>query len=230
MPELAELDNLIAAAYASLETTRGRLFADQVKFPTLRRRQACQSHVLCIKERQIKSLNAYRAAGAPVPNEATSGLLKKPVVGEAPQNKAVSNPAQSRSQSSPNFASQQPAGAPSPEGQPTLGPGRRQAEPHSVTWGTGIFVTPEGHVLTDAHVVEDCLEIRVGVGQGNDEVGRLVAKDTTDDLALLTVNAKPSRVAALRFGVRLGENVEAFGGPAEPNRGDERQFHHRKRH
>jgi len=79
--------------------------------------------------------------------------------------------------------------------------------------GTGIFVTNEGAIVTNAHVVKDCVEIQVGVGQGNFETGRLVAKDTTNDLALLKVNAKPARVGALRFGVRLGENVEAFGYP-----------------
>jgi len=51
------------------------------------------------------------------------------------------------------------------------------------------------------------------MGQGNFEAARLVAKDPTNDLALLKVNAKPARVGALRFGARQGENVEAFGYP-----------------
>ena len=76
-----------------------------------------------------------------------------------------------------------------------------------------MFVTSEGHILTNAHVVKDCSEIRIGVGQGNFEVGQLTAKDTTNDLALVKVNAKLAHVGALRFGVRLGENVEAFGYP-----------------
>lgn len=87
------------------------------------------------------------------------------------------------------------------------------AEPHTSTSGTGIFVTNEGHLVTNAHVVKDCLDIRVGVGQGAFDEGNLVAKDATNDLALLKVNAKPARVAALRFGARQGENVEAFGYP-----------------
>ena len=43
--------------------------------------------------------------------------------------------------------------------------------------------------------------------------GNLVAKDQANDLALLRLNSKPSGVGALRFGVRLGENVEVFGFP-----------------
>ena len=68
-------------------------------------------------------------------------------------------------------------------------------------------------MLTNAHVVKDCSEIRVGVAPGSYEIARFIAKDTANDLALLEVNAKPSRIAALRFAVRLGENVEAFGYP-----------------
>src|SRR5208283_3873320 len=102
---------------------------------------------------------------------------------------------------------------PPPEPQPNPGVGPQQAERLSPSSGTGIFVTNEGHVITNAHVVRDCSEIRVGPGQGTFESGRLVAKDTTNDLALVKVDAKPAGVGALRFGVRLGENVEAFGYP-----------------
>jgi S1-C subfamily serine protease len=189
-PGLAELDHQIAAAYARLRNARGRSFADEVKFPTLRRRQACGSDALCIKERQIEALNAYRAAGAPVPYEATNGPLKEPIAGGTPENKAESKQAQSTS----------PAGA--------------SNQPHQVTSGAGIFMTSEGDVLTTAHVVKDCSEIRVaGVGQGNYEVGRLIARDLANDLALVKIIAKPSRVGTLRFGVRLGEYVEEFGLP-----------------
>ena len=74
-------------------------------------------------------------------------------------------------------------------------------------------MTNEGHLVTNAHVVKDCSDIRVGMGQGNFEAGQLVAKDPANDLALVKVNAKPARVGALRFGARQGENVEAFGYP-----------------
>ena len=100
--------------------------------------------------------------------------------------------------------------SPAPQPAPTA---PEQAEPHTSTSGTGIFVTNEGQLVTNAHVVKDCLDIRVGMGQGDFEAGKLVAKDPTNDLALLKVNAKPARVAALRFGARQGENVEAFGYP-----------------
>ena len=49
--------------------------------------------------------------------------------------------------------------------------------------------------------------------RGNYVDGRLVARDTTNDLALLKVDFNSSHIASLRFAVRLGENVEAIGYP-----------------
>ena len=103
-----------------------------------------------------------------------------------------------------------PGPSPTPQPVPSL---PEQAEPHTSSSGTGIFVTNDGHLITNAHVVKDCLAIQVGVSQGTFEAGNLVAKDPTNDLALLKVNDTPVRVAALRFGARQGENVEAFGYP-----------------
>lgn len=105
-----------------------------------------------------------------------------------------------------------PTPGPSPTPQPLPSP-PGQAAPHKSSSGTGVFVTNEGHLITNAHVVKDCLEIRVGTGEGSFETGQLVAKDPTNDLALVKVAAKPQRLAALRFGARQGENVEAFGYP-----------------
>jgi serine protease Do len=101
----------------------------------------------------------------------------------------------------------------SPEPQPSPNSEPKEAEPHLPKSGTGVFITTEGHVLTNAHVVRDCLEIRVGLGQGNFASGQLIAKDPANDLALLKVDAKPQYAGALRSDVRLGENVEAFGYP-----------------
>jgi serine protease Do len=109
--------------------------------------------------------------------------------------------------------SRMPVAMPAPEPQPAPSPGPQQAEPHRPSSGTGVFLTNEGLIITNAHVVNDCSEIRVGMGQGEFEIGRVVAKDKANDLALVKVDAKPPRVGALRFGVRLGESVEAFGYP-----------------
>ena len=58
------MDNLVAAGYAYLKSTRGRPFADEIGIPSWRLRQACQSDSDCIRKRQIQAIIAYQAAGA----------------------------------------------------------------------------------------------------------------------------------------------------------------------
>jgi uncharacterized protein/mevalonate kinase len=66
IPQLAELDNLVAAGYAFVKSTKGRQSADEVGIPFWRLRQACASDPNCIRQRQIEAITAYQAAGAPV--------------------------------------------------------------------------------------------------------------------------------------------------------------------
>src|SRR4051812_33354762 len=78
------------------------------------------------------------------------------------------------------------------------------------------FVTKAGHVATNAHVVEGCNTLRLRTASDTDFSGRVIARDPTNDLALLKTGATPTHVAALRMGVRLGEPVAAFGFPLAP--------------
>jgi serine protease Do len=84
-------------------------------------------------------------------------------------------------------------------------------EPRGDTSGSGFVIDRDGHVLTNAHVVNQCLEIDVGPSGA----ATLVAIDQTNDLAVL--EAPSTRTApALVFRsdpVRLGEEVIAAGFP-----------------
>ena len=96
--------------------------------------------------------------------------------------------------------------------QPPTPPPAKPSEPQ-ITTGTAFFVSQDGALVTNAHVVAGCSEIRV---KGNDGVisdGRVIARDVTNDLAILKVDKTSSKIAALRTGVRLGEGVETFGYP-----------------
>jgi serine protease Do len=66
---------------------------------------------------------------------------------------------------------------------------------------------------TNSHVVEGCTTVRVTFGLAPKMAGRIMARDVTNDLALITVDTRPTTFASFRSGVRLGEGVAAFGFP-----------------
>jgi serine protease Do len=68
-------------------------------------------------------------------------------------------------------------------------------------------------LLTNAHVVDGCAGVRVSNGNDGPRPARVVTRDATNDLAILKTNATPLKVATFRYGVRLGEDVAAFGFP-----------------
>ena len=92
-----------------------------------------------------------------------------------------------------------------PEGE-NSGPSESQNRGSS---GTGFFVSAEGHVVTNSHVVEGCSNIQLISGLS----ARVLARDTANDLALLKGDLKPGRAATLRVGVKIGEGIGAFGYP-----------------
>jgi len=120
----------------------------------------------------------------------------------------------------PPFAPQVEANAPAPEQQPAALPQDPAPEPRTsdmVSTGTGFFVSDDGYLVTNAHVVADCTKVLVKTDDGAVNEAARTATDATNDLAILKLDfatgKAPKRVAALRLGTRLGEGVEAFGFP-----------------
>jgi S1-C subfamily serine protease len=79
--------------------------------------------------------------------------------------------------------------------------------------GTGFFVSEHGYILTNAHVVSGCKQIRTRDGRAAD----LVGKDEQIDLALLKINSESPAVASFRPRPvpRVGDSVIAFGFPLQ---------------
>lgn len=78
--------------------------------------------------------------------------------------------------------------------------------------GTGFFVSKEGHIITNAHVVEDCSTIRLEQGT---ELN-LQSIDTASDLALLIgPRSDTTKQLSLRSGIgpRVAEDVWTAGFP-----------------
>ena len=79
--------------------------------------------------------------------------------------------------------------------------------------GTGFFVSSEGHVLTNHHVVAGCTTFEINRVGALAEPGRLIASDEKNDLALLKTGIVPPVVPGLRTRVRVGEGIAVFGFP-----------------
>lgn len=114
-------------------------------------------------------------------------------------------------------AAPEPAPQPQPVARPVdpAPPPARDAD--TVTTGTAFFVSDDGYLVTNAHVVAECTKVVVKTDDGSVREAARTATDQTNDLAILKVSLPagqaPKRVAALRLGARLGEGVEAFGFP-----------------
>lgn len=80
--------------------------------------------------------------------------------------------------------------------------------------GTGFFVSRDGQVLTNDHVVGGCTSAQVTDRSGRTAQATITARDAINDLALLRTDLVPKEVATFRTGgARLGEEVAAFGFP-----------------
>jgi S1-C subfamily serine protease len=90
-----------------------------------------------------------------------------------------------------------------------------QAEPPKTTFstGSGFFVSKAGHIVTNAHVVKDCATITVRPDGATPVPAQVLARDATNDLAVLKIAGPVERTLPIRPSVRLGEGIAAFGFP-----------------
>ncbi len=83
--------------------------------------------------------------------------------------------------------------------------------------GSGFFVSKNGHIITNLHVVADGEDVRVRTQQGRDLDADLVARDVGNDLALLKVDPAGVAITVPLFAsideVRVGDPVGALGAP-----------------
>ena len=82
--------------------------------------------------------------------------------------------------------------------------------------GSGVIVSPDGYVLTNAHVVERGARFRVGLLDGRELLAKAVGTDPSSDLAVLKLEAKerlPFAPTGRSEGLLPGETVIAIGNP-----------------
>ncbi|MBA2486520.1 MAG: Do family serine endopeptidase [Nitrospira sp.] len=88
--------------------------------------------------------------------------------------------------------------------------------PNSAGSGSGVIVDPQGHIITNNHVVGDAAEVEVRFSDKSKLFAQVIGKDPDTDLAVLKVTADHPLPAA-RFGdsagVKVGQWVLAVGNP-----------------
>ena len=83
--------------------------------------------------------------------------------------------------------------------------------------GSGFFISEDGYVVTNNHVVSDGQAYTVVLNDGTELDAKLVGKDSRTDLALLKVEASSRKFTYVSFAddskVRVGDWVVAVGNP-----------------
>lgn len=82
-------------------------------------------------------------------------------------------------------------------------------------WGTGVIMTSDGYIITNAHIIEGTDRATVYTADGSEYEALLVGEDTRSDIAVLKINAKGLQAA--EFGdsgeLGVGDEVVAIGNP-----------------
>ena len=96
--------------------------------------------------------------------------------------------------------------------------GEEESQGGGTATGSGFVIDPEGHILTNNHVVEGANRISVKLGASDTTYGaQVVGTDPATDLALLKVNAPTDQLHPLNLGdsskLQVGDSVVAIGNP-----------------
>lgn len=84
--------------------------------------------------------------------------------------------------------------------------------------GSGFLISPDGYLLTNAHVVGPSRSVRVRWADGAEGPAQVLRTDKARDIALLKADSVPAQALALRDALPgQGEPVFAIGAPLDPS-------------
>ncbi len=81
--------------------------------------------------------------------------------------------------------------------------------------GTGLFITNDGYIITNNHVVEGTEEVNIVLSDGTQQTATIIGTDLYSDIAVLKTDGRVPAVAVLGNSDMLdpGESVIAIGSP-----------------
>jgi serine protease Do len=93
--------------------------------------------------------------------------------------------------------------------------GEADGAPHAEALGSGFIISPDGMILTNAHVVQGADEVSVKLSDRREFPAKVLGVDTRTDVAVLKIDARG--LPAVRIGdpnkTKVGEWVAAIGSP-----------------
>ncbi len=92
----------------------------------------------------------------------------------------------------------------------------RSRQQTQIGTGSGVIITPDGHIVTNNHVIKGSNEIQVTLNNNKNYVAKLIGADPKMDIALLKIEADEA-LPYISFGdsdnAKIGEWVLAVGNP-----------------
>jgi serine protease Do len=97
-------------------------------------------------------------------------------------------------------------------GMPGQGPGQRQIQ-HGI--GSGVIISPDGYIVTNNHVVDGAMEVRVTLHDRRSFPAKVIGTDKLTDLAVVKIDAKDLPTIGWGDSTKLipGQSVLAIGNP-----------------
>ncbi len=105
-----------------------------------------------------------------------------------------------------------PGGRQFGHGMPGMGQGQRQIE-HGI--GSGVIISPDGYIITNNHVVDGAMQVRVTLHDRRTFPAKVIGTDKLTDLAVVKIDAKDLPTIAWGDSTKLvpGQSVLAIGNP-----------------
>ncbi len=102
-----------------------------------------------------------------------------------------------------------------PRGQGQEGDGDAAPAPKQMSSGSGFFISPDGYIVTNNHVVDNADEIKVVLKDGKELKGTVVGRDEATDLAVVKVEGHGYPFVDFENSAkpRVGDWVLAVGNP-----------------
>jgi serine protease Do len=93
--------------------------------------------------------------------------------------------------------------------------GHMQPQPQMRGLGSGFIVSPDGYIITNAHVVDGASEVTVKLTDRREFTAKVIGSDKRTDIALIKIDAKGLTALDINANpaIRKGEWVIAIGSP-----------------